>query len=59
MSIVSSYKAIFINPFKKPGQNIKNVKEIANNKKNIVRKLDSYENIVKRSELSRVPATYS
>lgn len=63
MSIVSSYKAIFINPFKKPGQNIKNVKEIANNKKNIVRKLDSYEkhieNIVKRSELSRGPATYS
>lgn len=63
MSIVASYKAIFINPFRKPGQNIKNVKEIANNKKIIVRKLDSYEqhiaNIVKKSELSREPATYS
>ena len=63
MTIVSFYKAIFINPFRKPGQNIKNVEEIANNKKNIVKKLDSYEkhikNIIKKSELSRGEATYS
>ena len=45
MSIVASYKAIFINPFRKPGQNIKNAEEIANNKKIIVRKHDYYDNI--------------
>ena len=65
-TLYNLYKAIFIDEFRKSGQNLKNVQGVANNKKNIAINLKEKNNKLKemnknrqKKHTERMSASYS